>query len=112
MSQRLHATDSKRRLTSVKTQDWLKKIGAGFFKPITNRISAKLTVFNQEKASSAAPSEHFVMHFFYYFVVSQLDSFLCDVLEGSFSRSPWFLLVFKASLFLLVLAPALELFQE
>ena len=46
---------------------WLaEKIGARFFKPITNRINAKLTVFNQEKASSAAPSGHFVMYFYYF----------------------------------------------
>lgn len=85
MSQRLHATDSRRGKTSVTPHIWLKKISARFFKQITNRISAKLPVFNQEKASSAAPSEHFVMHFFIIFVVSQLDSFLCDVLEGPYS---------------------------
>ena len=58
-----------------------KKIDARFFKPITNRINAKLTAFNQEKASSAAPSEHFVTHFFIIFVVSQLDfiSLRCSV---------------------------------
>ena len=63
MSQRLHATDSKRRLTSVKTQDWLKKIGARFFQPITNRINAKPTVFYQQKASSAVTPGHFVVYF-------------------------------------------------
>ena len=63
MSQRLHATDSRRRLTSVKTNDWLKKIDARFFKPITNRINAKPPVFNQEKASSAVTSGHFEIYF-------------------------------------------------
>ena len=63
MSQRLHATDSRRGKTSVTPHIWLKKIGSRFFKPITDRISEKLTVFNQEKTSSAVPSGHFEMYF-------------------------------------------------
>ena len=72
MAQRLHATDSRRGKTSVKTHVWLKQIGARFFKPITNRISGKLTVFNQEKTSSAVPPGHFVMYFLLFALALEL----------------------------------------
>ena len=62
-----------------------KKIDARLFKPITNRINAKPPVFNQEKASSAVTSGHFEMYFIFFLLISQLDSFLCDVLEGPYS---------------------------
>ena len=42
-------------------------------------------VFNQEKASSAVTSGHFEMYFIFFLLISQLDSFLCDVLEGPYS---------------------------
>lgn len=72
MSQQLHATDSRRWKTSVRTHDWLKKIGARFFNQ--SKIVPMRNLPYLIKASSATPSGHFVKHFFkIVFVASQLD---------------------------------------